>query len=84
MLLPPASTAQLWMFLVLPMAFRWIIPEPKQNVWVTLEKTLQQDNLCLAMGDLSDPLALCLLGIPLMARDHPLTGKKPNPVDTWG
>lgn len=58
-------------------------PSAQTKLWVTLEKTLQQDNLCLAMGDLSDPLATCLVGILLMARDCPVTGKKPSLVDTW-
>ncbi|TRZ07396.1 hypothetical protein HGM15179_019703 [Zosterops borbonicus] len=75
----------------MPHAFSWVVPQPSHNVWVTLAKTLNQDNLCLSMGILDNPLPTCLVGIPLVADDWPITnsdllhttGKRPNPVDTW-
>ncbi|XP_032932166.1 uncharacterized protein LOC117005046 [Catharus ustulatus] len=80
-----------WMLLTAPHACGWIAPQPNQNVWVTLAKTLKQDNLCLSMGNLDNPLSTCLVGIPLVADDWPVynsellrtTGKRPNPVDNW-
>lgn len=80
-----------WMFLTALHACGWITPQPNQNVWVTLAKTLKQDNLCLSMGNLDNPLSTCLVGIPLVADDWPVynsellrtTGKRPNPVDNW-
>lgn len=61
----------------------WIYSQPKQNIWVTLAKTLQQDSLCMSMGSVNDPLSTCLVRIPLTTNDYPYTGKKPNPVDAW-
>lgn len=58
-------------------------PQPKQNIWVTLAKTLQQDSLCMPMGSVNIPLSTCLVGIPLTTNNYLYTGKKPNPVDTW-
>ncbi|TRZ06918.1 hypothetical protein HGM15179_020188 [Zosterops borbonicus] len=75
-------TIVLWMLLTFPSAVAWIVPQPNQNIWVTLAKTLQQDNLCLS-GSLDNPLLTCLVGIPLAANEYPYAGKKPNPVDTW-
>ncbi|RMB92983.1 hypothetical protein DUI87_30631 [Hirundo rustica rustica] len=42
----------------------WKMGQPPENVWVTLAKTLRQDNLCLSMGSISSPLSSCLVGIP--------------------
>lgn len=53
------------MFLTFPSAGAWIVPQPSQNIWVTLAKTLQQDNLCLSVGSADNPLSTCLLGAPL-------------------
>ncbi|RMC21439.1 hypothetical protein DUI87_02305 [Hirundo rustica rustica] len=66
-----------------PSANTWIVPQANQNIWVTLAKTLQQDNLCLSMGNVDNPLSTCLVGVPLAANEYPYTDKKPNPVDTW-
>ena len=80
-----------WMLFAIPHAFSWLVPQPSHNVWVTLAKTLNQDNLCLSMGSVDNSLSTCLVGIPLVADDWPITnsellcttGKRPNPVDTW-
>lgn len=73
----------IWVLLALPAAVMWIVPQPKQNIWVTLAKTLQEDSLCMSMGSVNDPLSTCLVGIPLTAKDYLYAGKKANPVDTW-
>ncbi|XP_063003949.1 LOW QUALITY PROTEIN: serine/threonine-protein kinase pim-1-like [Melospiza melodia melodia] len=49
----------------------WIIPQPKQNIWVTLVKSLKQDNLCMAMESVDDPLLTCLVGVSLSPNDCP-------------
>ncbi|OWK52329.1 Endogenous retrovirus group K member 8 Pol protein [Lonchura striata] len=61
----------------------WIIQKPKQNIWVTLMKTINQDNFCMAMGGVEDLLSTCLVGVPFSPKDYPYAGKKPNPVDMW-
>ncbi|RMB88297.1 hypothetical protein DUI87_35336 [Hirundo rustica rustica] len=50
----------------------WKMGQPPENVWVTLAKTLQQDNLCLSMGSVSSPLSLCLVGIHSRSTSHHL------------
>ncbi|XP_077637531.1 uncharacterized protein LOC144245910 [Lonchura striata] len=83
--------ATLSILLWLHVADGWVVPQPKENVWITLAKSLQQDNLCLAMGNVDNPLSTCLVGVPLVADDWPVsnsdllrtTGRRPNPVDTW-
>ncbi|RMC12053.1 hypothetical protein DUI87_11186 [Hirundo rustica rustica] len=57
--------------------------KPNENIWVTLAKTLQQDNLCLSMGSIDNQLSTCLVGVPLAADEYSYTDKNPNPVDTW-
>ncbi|KAL9869560.1 syncytin-A-like [Geothlypis trichas] len=80
-----------WMLVTVPCALGWISPQPSHNVWVTLAKTLNQDNMCLSMGSVDNPLSTCLVGIPFAADDWPVynsellrtTGKRPNVADTW-
>ncbi|RMC02517.1 hypothetical protein DUI87_20911 [Hirundo rustica rustica] len=59
----------------------WKMGQPPENVWVTLAKTLQQDNLCLSMGSISSPLSSCLVGIPFKINEpsplHPFAGNWP-------
>ncbi|RMB88845.1 hypothetical protein DUI87_34779 [Hirundo rustica rustica] len=59
----------------------WKMGQPPENVWVTLAKTLRQDNLCLSMGSVSSPLSLCLVGIPFKINEpsplHPFAGNWP-------
>ncbi|RMB90788.1 hypothetical protein DUI87_32855 [Hirundo rustica rustica] len=59
----------------------WKMGQPPENVWVTLAKTLRQDNLCLSMGSISSPLSLCLVGIPFKINEpsplHPFAGNWP-------
>lgn len=73
----------IWMLLMFPCITAWIIKQPQENVWVTLAKSLQQDSLCLSMGNAHNPLSTYLVGIPLQPQDYPFTGKRPNPVDIW-
>ncbi|RMC05597.1 hypothetical protein DUI87_17682 [Hirundo rustica rustica] len=61
----------------------WLVAQLKENVWVTLAKTLQQENICLSMGSMDNPLATCLVEILLKPNNHPFAGKNPNPVDLW-
>lgn len=66
---PVAGNPQLfqtgfWMLLTFPSAGAWIVPQPSQNIWVTLAKTLEQDNLCLSMDSVDNPLSMCLVGVP--------------------
>ncbi|RMC20351.1 hypothetical protein DUI87_01200 [Hirundo rustica rustica] len=46
------------------LAAAWIIPQPRQNVWVTLAQTLQQENICLSTASTENPMSTCLVGIP--------------------
>lgn len=78
-----AALTAAWMLLTVPQALSWVVPQPSHNIWVTLARTLKQDNLCLSMGNLDNPLLTCLVGIPLAAHEYPYTGKKPNLVDIW-
>ncbi|XP_018860996.1 uncharacterized protein LOC109022418 [Parus major] len=43
----------------------WIVPQPRQNIWVTLAQTLQQENICLFTAAAKNPMSTCLVGIPL-------------------
>ncbi|RMC21521.1 hypothetical protein DUI87_02387 [Hirundo rustica rustica] len=49
------------------LATAWIIPQPCQNVWVTLAQTLPQENICLSTASTENPMSTCLVGIPLQA-----------------
>lgn len=60
------------MLFTFPSAGVWIVPQPNQNIWVTL-----------SIASLDNLLSSCLVGIPLAAYEYPNTGKKPNLVDTW-
>ncbi|RMC20448.1 hypothetical protein DUI87_01298 [Hirundo rustica rustica] len=42
------------------LAAAWIIPQPRQNVWVTLAQTLQQENICLSTASTDNPMSTCL------------------------
>ncbi|TRZ06579.1 hypothetical protein HGM15179_020527 [Zosterops borbonicus] len=78
--IPQLLRVEIWMLLTL---LAWIVPQPNHNIWVTLVKSLQQDNLCLSMGSVENPLSTCLVGVPLTASEYPYADKKLNPVDTW-
>ncbi|RMC19741.1 hypothetical protein DUI87_03305 [Hirundo rustica rustica] len=53
------------------LAAAWIIPQPRQNVWVTLAQTLPQENICLSIASTENPMSTCLVGIPLQAGEFP-------------
>ncbi|RMB96440.1 hypothetical protein DUI87_27115 [Hirundo rustica rustica] len=74
----------MWMLLTLLMLLdikAWKMGQPPENMWVTLAKTLRQDNLCLSMGSISSPLSSCLVGIPFKINEpsplHPFAGNWP-------
>lgn len=54
-----------------------------ENVWVTLDKSLWQKNLCLCVGSVNSPLSSCLVEIPFKIHEptppHPFSGKWPTP-----
>ncbi|RMB95081.1 hypothetical protein DUI87_28452 [Hirundo rustica rustica] len=49
----------------------WIVPQPWQNVWVTLAQALNHENICLSTAAAEDPMSTCLVGIPLRAEEYP-------------
>ncbi|XP_058698353.1 uncharacterized protein LOC131580759 [Poecile atricapillus] len=49
----------------------WIVPQPKQNVWMMLAKSLQREELCLSTGAAGNPMTTCLVGIPLKPEEFP-------------
>ncbi|KAF4791750.1 hypothetical protein TURU_127631 [Turdus rufiventris] len=51
-------------------AATWIVPQPCQNVCVTLAKTLEQENICLSMAAVENPMSTCLVGVPLKAGEY--------------
>ncbi|XP_058716953.1 uncharacterized protein LOC131590705 [Poecile atricapillus] len=57
--------------LLVAQAAAWIVPQPKQNVWVMLVKSLQRDELCLSTGAAGNPMTTCLVGIPLKPEEYP-------------
>lgn len=75
-------TIIVWVLFALPPAAVWIVPQPRQNIWVTSAKILQ-DSLCMSIESVNDPLSTCLVGIPLTANNYLHVGKRPTPVDTW-
>ncbi|XP_030921245.1 transcription factor BTF3-like isoform X1 [Geospiza fortis] len=48
------AAVKIWMLLSMPHTFAWVIPQPTHNVWVTLARTLKQDNMCLPVGSPDD------------------------------
>ncbi|KAF4796684.1 hypothetical protein TURU_082084 [Turdus rufiventris] len=48
----------------------WIILQPRQNVWVTLAQTLQQENICLSLAAAENPMSIFLVGVPLKAGEY--------------
>ncbi|XP_064558142.1 uncharacterized protein LOC135442355 isoform X2 [Zonotrichia leucophrys gambelii] len=57
----------------------WIVPQPRQNIWVTLAEALQQENICLSTAAAKDPMSTCLVGIPLQAGEFPAKSDTPMP-----
>ncbi|XP_058276287.1 uncharacterized protein LOC120752461 [Hirundo rustica] len=53
------------------LAAAWIIPQPRQNIWVTLAQTFQQENIYLSTASTDNPMSTCLVGIPLQAGEFP-------------
>ena len=72
----------------------WAVPQPKQNVCITLAKAIKQDTLCLSLAHPDDPFSTCLAGLPadVWPITNNVTGMKDNnpnglwkhsPVDAW-
>lgn len=70
----------------------WKVVQTKQNVWVTLANTTQQETLCLSATTPNNPLSTCFAGLPadqwlLMEKAihklHPHNKWIHNPVDNW-
>ncbi|KAF4797752.1 hypothetical protein TURU_070614 [Turdus rufiventris] len=49
----------------------WIVPQPCQNICVTLVQTVQQEDMCLSTAAARDPMSTCLVGIPFQAGQYP-------------
>ncbi|RMC20303.1 hypothetical protein DUI87_01150 [Hirundo rustica rustica] len=47
------------------LAAAWIIPQPRQNIWVTLAQSLQQENICLSTASTDNPMSTCLVALAL-------------------
>nr|XP_025964554.1 uncharacterized protein LOC112988330 [Dromaius novaehollandiae]XP_025964555.1 uncharacterized protein LOC112988330 [Dromaius novaehollandiae] len=43
----------------------WIVPQPKENVWVTLANVTGQDTICLSTATPQNPFSTRLVGLPL-------------------
>ncbi|KAF4793635.1 hypothetical protein TURU_109559 [Turdus rufiventris] len=52
------------------LAAAWIVPQLRQNILVTLAKTLEQENICLSMAAAENPMSTCLVGVPLKAGEY--------------
>lgn len=48
---------------------RWIVPQPKANVWVTLAKSMGQDHIRLSSVSTTDLMSTCLVGISLKTEE---------------
>lgn len=59
----------------------WIVPQSRQNIWVTLAEMLQQENICLSTAAARDPMSTCLVAIPLEDGEYPASFDTltPNP-----
>ncbi|XP_063257816.1 uncharacterized protein LOC134559070 [Prinia subflava] len=56
---------------LLTIAQAWLVPQPQQNVWTVLAKSLGQDHICLNQASAANPMASCLVGIPFKDREMP-------------
>ncbi|RMC15203.1 hypothetical protein DUI87_07387 [Hirundo rustica rustica] len=50
---------------------RWLVPQSKANVWVTLARAMGQDHICLSAMSADNPLMTCLVGIPFGPKELP-------------
>lgn len=60
----PVLQVHLLLMLLISSVDSWLVPQPKENVWVILAKFLQQDSLCMKTNAVEDPMSMCLVGIP--------------------
>lgn len=73
----------------------WMVPQPKQNVWVTLANITNQETLGLSVASPDNPFSTCLSGLPMhvwpVTEDtiHTMWSNSPNNewihnwVDIW-
>lgn len=73
----------------------WVVPQPKQNIFVMLANITKQDMMCLSIASPGNPFSTCLVGLPMdmlpiaedaihtLQKNSPKTTKKYNPVDAW-
>ncbi|RMC19404.1 hypothetical protein DUI87_04014 [Hirundo rustica rustica] len=52
-------------FETLLLADGWTVPQPKQNVWVTLANITNQETLCLSVASPDNLYSTCLVGLPM-------------------
>lgn len=56
-----------------PCVHRWtqsgILPQPKENVWVTLANVTGQNSLSLSTATPNNPFSMCLIGVPLSSKE---------------
>ncbi|XP_014111487.1 PREDICTED: LOW QUALITY PROTEIN: endogenous retrovirus group K member 113 Pol protein-like [Pseudopodoces humilis] len=62
----------------------WIIPQPRQNIWVTLAQTLQQENICLSTAAAKNPKSTCLVNPEALQGAGPGTAKEEVPQGAVG
>ncbi|XP_068856782.1 uncharacterized protein [Aphelocoma coerulescens] len=58
----------------------WIVPQPAANVWSVLARTMGQDHICLSTAAAQNPMATCLVGIPLEQEEFTSLPKKLEPM----
>lgn len=75
------SLCLLWT--IFPGASFWLVQQPKENVWMTLAKALKQDSLCLSMGNASNPMSTCLVGIPWGPKKSKNIKRGADPTRKW-
>lgn len=56
----------------------WLVPQPRENVWVTLAHSLGQDNFCLSSGAAGNPQSSCLMGVPWSWQECMQVRQKPS------
>ncbi|XP_074713454.1 syncytin-2-like [Strix uralensis] len=68
----------------------WVVPQPKQNIWVTLANMTHQETLCLSTANPENPFSTCLVGVPVDTWPIPQTlqafslcNSSKNCTDNW-
>lgn len=69
--------------IAIPAADPWLVPQPKESVWVPLAKTLRQDSLCMDTNTAKVPMSTWLVRIPWGPGEYKTIGKGPDPAHNW-